>query len=122
MKAIQIFLMLTLLLTGCSAIDALYGVDEEGKDLPGTPPIELFSKFIQNMGPLGTLVVGALTVGGSVYVGNKKNKGVLTAVIDGVEKVKNEMGPDDSKPVVALLKKHIPNKFHKVIDKIRDTL
>lgn len=117
----KLLLVIALFLCSCTALDWVMGVDEKGKDKPGTPPIEYFSELIKELGPIGTLVTGVLTIGGTAYVSSKKHKGTLNAVIEGVQKAKGDMTDDDRANLVGLLKAHIPNKYHANIRKIKDT-
>jgi len=127
------FVSIMLLVCGCGFLDWALGVDEKGNDKDGIPPIDMFMEVVKQMGPIGTLISGALTIGGGVYVGHKrgkaKNEGKLElaerglkAVVHGVEKIKDDMSEDDKNDMNDLLKKKIPNEWHPVINKIRDTL
>ena len=121
MKKLFIVLMLTIL-CGCGPINWFFGVDVEGKDKEGPAPFSFLADFLNNMGPLGILTTGILTVGGTAYVGVKKGQRVGDAVIAGVQKVRNEMKDEDSAALKAELKKMIPNKYHAAIKKVKDAL
>lgn len=123
-KEIKFMFLIMILATlcSCAALDYVLGVDENGKDKEGTPPAYFIIELLQSVGPLGVAVAGALTVGGSAYVGRKRGQKVGDAVIAGVQKARNEMSPEESDSLKAELKKHIPNKFHEAIRKVKDTI
>lgn len=122
MKKIAFILCLNFILVSCAALDFYLGVDEKGKDKPGAAPSEYVNKIIESLGPLGGVAGAGLAALGSAYVAHKQSKKPLDAVIAGVEKAKDELDEEEKAALTAKLKKHIPNKFHKAIDKIRDNL
>jgi len=125
MRKIKYFLVaitMVFVLTGCGFLNWINGVDDKGNDLPGIPPISIFAETIKQMGPIGTAVAGLLTIGGTAYVSNRQSKGTLKGVIAGIQKAKDAMSEEDKDALVVKLKKHIPNKYHKAIGKIKDAL
>ena len=124
MRKLRMFLLAVTLtvLSSCAAADWFFGVDDNGNRTTTSPPSEFFIDFIQALGPVGLLASVGITTGGAAYVGNKKGQKPLTAVVAGIQKVKGDLEPGEKKALVGLLKKHIPNKYHKTIGKIKDAL
>ncbi|MCH7640998.1 hypothetical protein IID22_02285 [Patescibacteria group bacterium] len=121
MKKLFVILML-IILCGCGPLNWVLGVDAEGKDKEGPAPFSFLADFLNNMGPLGILTTGVLTVGGTAYVGVKNGRRVGDAVIAGVQKARDDMKREDSNALRTRLRKFIPNKYHAAIKKVKDAL
>lgn len=114
--------MLTLILTGCTQMDWFFGVNEDGTDKPGESPASYLALFLENLGPLGGLAAAGLATGGAAYVGRKRGDKLPMVIIEAIEKIKSEVDEKEAAWLVGKLKAKIPNKYHKAIDKIRDTI
>lgn len=122
-KLITITLLLTLVvLSGCEQVDWALGISPEGTKLPGPAPVDYLTELLGAFGTLGGVVAAGLGVAGTAYVANKKSKDPLKAIVAGIQKAKEELDDEEREYLVDSLKKHIPNKYHATIKKIKDTL
>jgi len=114
--------LLIVTLTGCTQLDWVFGVDDKGNDKDGPAPMEYLTNLLKAFGTVGGVAAGGLSIAGTAYVSNKRSKDPLKAVINGIQKAKDELDDDEREFLVDSLKKHIPNKYHDTIKKIKDTL
>jgi len=117
-----IVLFLIMFLCSCAGLNAFLGIDDKGNPTDGVAPIFYISEVIKRLGPLGILAAGGLSVAGAGYVAHKKGRGQTRAIIKGVQDYKKSLTIDESKQVSKKLATFIPNKYHKLIGKIKDTL
>jgi len=122
MKKLLLTITILFALSGCDAVDWALNVDKDGVSKEGAAPIDYLSEVLEAFGTVGGLASAGLAMAGTAYVSNKRSKDPLKAVIAGVQKLKEELGDEEKALLTAQLKKHIPNKYHKVIGKIKDTL
>lgn len=121
-KKIALLTVLLVFFTSCEIINDYLGIDNNGKQVNPKPPAMYVEKVLEAAGPVGLAVSTLLGMGGAAYVGNRKGKKPLEALVGGIQKVRNDLTDTQEKDLVKLLAKHTPNKYHKAIRKIKDTL
>lgn len=120
MKKLVLTLILALTLTGC--INEFLGIDDQGNKVTSQAPADYVAAVLRGLGPIGIAAAGALGIGGSAYVAHKKERSKLTAVVAGVQKFRDSLDEEESNEIKKELAKHIPNKYHGTIKKIKDNL
>lgn len=97
---------LLVLVCGCSALDWVAGVDEEGKDLPGPAPLEVAGGAAQPLLPWAPGAAGALVALWAAVRG-KRYKDALSVTVEGVE----EFGKTpEGQAIISRLKSYLKNK------------
>lgn len=122
MRFRSVLFLSLLFLCSCSALNTFLGIDDQGNKTDGTPPAKYLTEVLKAFGPIGLVIGGLVTAGGSAYIGNKKGQGRFKAVVAGIQKVKKEMPVEEKEILVSKLKEHIPNKYHDAIKHVKDRL
>lgn len=122
MKKLIVLALLTMTLSSCGPMNWFLDIDDNGNDMPGPAPIDYMTGLLKAFGAAGGLAAGALTLGGTAYVSSKRSKDPLKAVVAGIQRFKEDLEEDEKEFMVEKLKKHIPNKYHKIIGKIKDSI
>lgn len=112
---------MVLFLCSCGVVDWFAGVDSEGNDVKGEAPVTALSKILGILGPYGTAGGLGLTTLAAAYVARKK-KSILKSVVEGIQKGKKSLSKEQLKVLHKELAKHIPDKYHKDIQKIKDVV
>lgn len=122
MKKLLITIVLLTTLSGCTQVDWVLGINEDGTKIEGPAPVDYLTSILKAFGTAGGVAAGGVTLLGTAYVSNKRSKDPLKAVINGIQKAKEELDDGEKEYLVNALKKHIPNKYHATIKAIKDTL
>jgi hypothetical protein len=122
MRKLTIVALLLLTLTGCAQLNWVLGIDDKGDVVNEAAPMRYLAAVISSLGPLGVLGSGLLTTLGGTYIAHKRSDNRLTAVVSGVQKTRDALSAEDSAVIKEQLKKHIPNKYHGAIKRIKDAL
>ena len=122
MKKITILFLFVLCLSGCAWIDSLVGIDDKGNKVDNNPPISYITELLKGLGPIGILGSALTGMAATAYAGHKRGKKPFVAIVEGIQKTKEEMSSKDRTALVTLLKDKIPDKYHNAIRKVKDTI